>query len=129
MKLLKIIFSAFILSSLALSCSNKKFEVPTNILQPNEFVALMIEMHLVDGYLHQSLNTLHSRKDSAFLIYPAILQKYGISRTQLDSTVLFYGKYPKEFNKIYDQVLDSLSVMEGETRELIEKDSIQIDEM
>ena len=102
--------------------------MPANLLQPNEFVELMVELHLVDGYLHQSLNTLHSRKDSAFLIYPAILEKYNISRTLLDSTVLFYGKHPEEFNKIYDQVLDSLSMMEGEMRKLIEKDSIQFDE-
>jgi len=128
MKLFKIIFTTIILSSLTLSCGNKKLEVPPNLLQPDEFVELMIEMHLIDGYLHQSLNTLHSRKDSAFLIYPGILEKYNISRTQLDSTVLFYGKYPEHFNKIYDQVLDSLSVMEGDTRKLIEKDSIQFDE-
>ena len=128
MKLFKILFPTLFLFGLSMSCGSKKIEVPANLLQPNEFVELMIEMHLVDGYLHQSLTTLHSRKDSAFLIYPAILEKYNISRTLLDSTVLFYGKHPEEFNKIYDQVLDSLSMMEGETRKLIEKDSVQFDE-
>ena len=128
MKIFKILFISFFLFGLTFSCGKNKMQVPPNLLQPEEFVQLMIEMHLVDGYLHQSINTINSRKDSALIIYPAILKKYNIPRYQLDSTILFYGKHPDELSKLYDKVLVELSRMEGETRVLLEKDSIQSEE-
>ena len=103
-------------------CGREKMKVPENMLQPDDLTALLIDLHLADGYLHNLPTTQFNKQDSAFFIYPGILKKYGISRRQLDSTLLFYGQYPDEFSKIYDRVLEELSRMEGEARQA---DSIQ----
>lgn len=103
---------------LTLSCKNERMKVPEGMLQPDEMVPLLVDLHLADGYLHNLKITQFQKKDSAFFIYPDILAKYNVTRPMLDSTILFYGQYPKEFVKIYDKVLEELSRMEGKAREL-----------
>lgn len=101
---------------LLLSCDQKKMQVPENMMQPEELVPLLVELHLADGYLHNLKITQYQKRDTAFYLYPGILKKYEVSRPQLDSTILFYGKHPDEFSKLYDKVLEELSKMEGEAR-------------
>ncbi len=117
------------LLSLALitSCNNNKMKVPDGILDPDELSPLLIDIHLVDGFLHNQKTIRKDKEDSAFNYYPSILKEHGISRAMFDSTILFYSQYPKEFAKIYEEVLEVLSKMEGDRRELIEAaaDSIE----
>ncbi len=109
-----------IITILFLTCGNRKLHVPEGILEPDELAPLLVELHLVDGSLHQYQSSQQLRKDSAYFLYPAVLQKYGISRAQFDSTILFYGKYPEKFSMIYDDVLEELSRREGDVRIIVD---------
>ncbi len=120
MRKLKAILLISLLSILVLSCGNRKLHVPEGILEPDELVPLLVELHLVDGSLHQYQTSQQLRKDSAYFLYPAVIQKYGITRAQFDSTILFYGKYPDEFSLIYDDVLEELSRREGDARIIVD---------
>lgn len=111
------LFWIIVLSFLIISCGRNKMRVPEGIMQPDEMVSMLVDLHLADGYLHNLPITQYNKRDSAFNIYPGILKKYNITRPQLDSIFMFYGQYPNEFAKIYDQVLEELSKMEGEARE------------
>lgn len=102
---------------LFIQCGHKRMTVPEGMLTPDEMVPLLVELHLADGYLHNMPSTQYVKRDSAFRYYPGILKRYDITRTELDSTVLFYGQYPDEFTKIYDRVLEELSRLEGQARE------------
>lgn len=117
MNLRRTIIIGGILTSILLSCNHSKMVVPEGLLKPDKLIPLLVELHLADGYLHHLKFTEYRKKDTAFFIYPAILEKYDISRPMFDSTILFYGQYPDEFAKIYDEVLEKLAIMEGQVME------------
>jgi len=122
-KIIKLLFSVLLFMLLIISCNNSKMKIPDGILKPNELAPLLVDIHLIDGLLHQQKMIRKDKEDSAFNYYPAILKKHGISRMMFDSTILFYTQYPEEFSKIYDEVLEDLSKMEGERREMIDAKS------
>ena len=103
------------------SCGHKKFKVPDEYLSPEELIPLLIDIHLVDGVLQNERTTRQVKEDSAFNYYAAILKKHSITRTQFDSTIHYYSQYPDEFAKIYDEVMEELSIMEGELRKKTEE--------
>lgn len=122
-KTIKILVGSLLALVLISSCNNSKMKVPEGILKPNELKLLLVDIHLIDGMLQFKKTVRKEKEDSAFNYYPAILKKHGISREMFDSTILFYTQYPEEFAKIYDEVLEDLSKMEGDRRELIDAKS------
>jgi len=122
-KIIKLLFGVLLFMLLIFSCNNSKMKIPEGILKPSELAPLLVDIHLIDGILHQQKMIREDKEDSAFNYYPAILKKHGISRMMFDSTILFYTQYPEEFSKIYDEVLEDLSKMEGERREIIDAKS------
>jgi len=126
-KIIKILFTGMLALLLITSCNNNKMKVPDDILKPEELKSLLIDIHLIDGMLHFKRSVRQEKEDSAYIYYSAILKKHGISRSLFDSTIFFYTQYPEEFAKIYDDILEELSKMEGDRRELIDakKDSLQ----
>ncbi len=120
------ILGGLILLSLFSSCNQNKMKIPDGVLTPQEMVPLLVDIHLVDGILHQQKTIRQVKEDSAFNYYPSILKKHGLNRAMFDSTIMFYSQYPEDFSKIYDEVLEKLSKMEGDRRELMD---IKIDSL
>lgn len=108
----------FLGTSLLISCNREKMQIPEGILQPEELVPLLVDIHLIDGILHQEKMIRQEKEDSAYFYYANILTKHGISRPLFDSTIFFYSQYPDAFSKIYDDVLAELSKMEGERQKI-----------
>jgi len=103
---------AFIL--LSISCNREKMVVPEGMIQGEDFVNLLVEIHITDGIIHKKPLTRMEKEDLTFSYYPGILKKYGLNRAEFDSTIYFYAQYPDEFVKIYDEVLKILSIKETE---------------
>ena len=59
----------------------------------------------------------HRSKDSLILndsVYAAIFRKLSITQADFDSNFQYYSNRPKEFEKIYEQVIDNLSIRSAE---------------
>lgn len=117
-KITSLIINISLIFGLLISCNQSKMKIPDGILNPEELIPLLVDIHLIDGYLHQKRIVRQAKEDSAFNYYSSILLEHDISRPMFDSTILFYTQYPEEFAKIYDDVLEELSKMDGERREL-----------
>ena len=126
-KIVRLLLSVCLFAGLITSCNRDKMKVPEGFLSPDEMVPLLIDIHLVDGLLHQQRNPRQVKEDSAYIYYPSILKKHGVSRQIFDSTILFYAQYPEEFSKIYDEVMKKFSKMEGKRREMIETEPDRLD--
>lgn len=104
---------ATLLVILAPSCHNRAKAPNPEVLSENRMVALLIDLHLVDGALQAEPNLIpQERMDKALYVYPSLLDKHGITRAQADSSINWYSNNPKKFARVYQRVVNELSKKE-----------------
>lgn len=87
-----------------IACSKKKAA-----LGPEEFTALLIDMHMTDGTLSQTQGYRIGSEKSNYAYYNALFRKYGIDRAEFDSCMYYYTGQPEVFDRIYEVVIDSIN--------------------
>lgn len=91
----KVIPLLFLLLVSLISCENR----PKEVLSKTKLEAVLYDYHLAQGLIDR-LPT-EERTDKAQDYINAVLQKHGITQAQLDTTILYYNRYPKDLHKIY----------------------------
>ena len=102
-KLVICTFLGFSLLGLS-SCHNEK--VP---LDKEQFTALLIDMHRVDGTLAVNRNKRGGEELKNYAYYNDLFQKYGITKADFDTCMYYYSAQTVLFAKMYDVVIDSLN--------------------
>jgi len=86
------------------SCDNR----PAGVLNQHKMISFLTDLHKLDGTLEVSgLGTAQDRENVYY--YNALLKKYGITKDEFDSSLVWYTKNPKKFDKIYTQVIIRLN--------------------
>jgi hypothetical protein len=97
------------------SCSSRKSKLDRkNLIPEKELVSLLTDIYIADGLLDlPTINRWTSMLDSISTYYQ-VIEKHGYKKENMDKTMKYYFlKEPKKLNKICDQVLGRLSVMEA----------------
>ncbi|MBL7870727.1 MAG: DUF4296 domain-containing protein [Cyclobacteriaceae bacterium] len=85
---------------------------PPGVLSPQELTKVMMELYLAEA----RANGLNIVRDSIVKYFkPAeqkLLAREGVSDSIMRITYQYYIERPEEFEKIYDSVIDSLSLRE-----------------
>ena len=106
----KIIILPLAAGLLIASCSMEKAQ--EDILPKDELVTIMIEFYLAES----RLSKLSIPQDSATKLFipfeESVLKKYGVTDSILNKTYQYYFDHSNEMEKIYEIVLDSLSLRE-----------------
>jgi len=77
----------------------------------NKFVAILSEIHIMEAITGKSeYYRKYSSKDTLD-IYIHIIEKYGYTREEFDSTVASYSRSPERYEKVYNEVLMKLNYM------------------
>ncbi len=80
----------------------------------DELVQILVEIHFAEGIQNTGvLQREYPRVDSFDLRTP-ILEKYGYTDKEFDSTVASYAKKPEQYDKIYDGVIMELTRLQDE---------------
>lgn len=105
------------ISALALlpySCKNKGEEevnYPDNIIKEEVFTKLLTSFALAESAANMNIKSVPGYKmDSVYAFNPLI--ENGIRKSQYDSTLDFYVKHPLLYKKIYENVLQELTLMQ-----------------
>ena len=92
--------------------SCKKAGRPDDILSQEELADLMVEFYLAEG----KINSLGIQRDSAMKLFlpfeQSVMTKKKVSDETLSRTYRYYLDHPLEFEKVYDAVIDTLSLLE-----------------
>lgn len=92
--------------------SCKKEEKPTGILSEPQLKRVMVELYLAEA----RLNSKALSRDSALKLFKPFEEKYlekmGIQDSVLQKTYQYYYDHPEELERVYDAVIDSLSLLE-----------------
>lgn len=108
-------FSAF-----AFSCGKSEQE----IIPPDKMRDLLVDVHISEGLVEMDYSTYNSneRKEQ---VRKSVLDKYGVSQAQFDSSLVWYGKNLDDYVKIYDQVIEQLKTRDEAVKKLIAEDKMQ----
>lgn len=78
-------------------------------LDKEQFTALLIDMHKMDGTLSVARNVDYMTENKTYGYYNSLFQEYGIDQAQFDSCMYYYSAQTALFSQIYDVVIDSLN--------------------
>jgi len=100
-----------VISGLSLySC--KKSGRPDGVLSKEELADLMVEFYIAEGKLY----AMGIARDSAMKLFlpfeQSVMKKKKISDETLSKTYKYYLEHPVEFEKVYDAIIDTLSLRE-----------------
>ncbi len=98
---------------LSMSCSKKQAQ--EEILPQDKLVNIMIEFYLAESRLGKLSITQDSARKLFVPFEESVLKKYDVSDSALSKTYQYYFDHPTEMEKIYEVVLDSLSLRERKT--------------
>ena len=90
---------------LALTACNGR---PKGVLGQSKMTDVLTELHKLDGCLNEKGYQYGHYPDKA-PYYKFILKKYDITQAQFDSSLVWYTKNPKQFEKVYANVLINLN--------------------
>lgn len=107
-----------LLSVLFVGCSKSKDDIEKQgVLNEQELSALLIDIYLAEAVA----DNLPLLKDSAIKFFvpfeQKLLKQKNIPDSVLAKTYTYYLAHPKEFEAVYEIVIDSLTLREQRTKE------------
>lgn len=94
-------------------CVENETPPPPNILDQNTFTAVMIDVQLAEGKDTQKSYVARDKKGKVVDLYPAIFEKHNVDPEVFLATYDYYTSHPGKMEKVYEQVLDSLSKLDA----------------
>ncbi len=108
-----------IIPLMSVSCYHENVavtEIPDLLLTKEQMVAVMTDVHLVEGVLTYHRIVRLEYKDYKSAYYSKILQQHGINAVQLRENITYYNSDPKIMEDIYEEVLSNLVKIETELK-------------
>jgi len=106
---MRIYFLIFI-SILIFSCSEKKEEMPSDILTKEKYISVMVDMYLLESKInHTNIADRHSYTKS-IKEYNTLFKKHGTTKEQVEKSIDYYIHQPDEMKEIQMIILDSLNI-------------------
>ena len=103
MRRLPLILSAVIV--VISSCSDG---IPGGVLSKGEMEDVLVDYHLAEAMAEQMSG---DREENTYLMVEAALKKHGVSRDELDSSLVYWCRNSEKFKEIYLNVYKRLDVM------------------
>ena len=96
---------------LLISCLNqdRKYIIPQK-----KFTKLLVDLYLANAIAEDVSNTHKAYKLDSASLYGSVLKKYDVTKTQFDSTVMYYSRRPVAFQKVYNIVTVRLNYLNAE---------------
>jgi len=112
----RILISGACLLVLTTFCNNPKGTEPKNAdkhLTPKQMVGVLVDIHLAEGAIRDKQNQGQPFDYYTNYYYSGIFKKHGITKEDLNQSMLYYKDNLKTLEVIYSRVVDSLSRLQG----------------
>jgi hypothetical protein len=90
------------------SCGDSRAKSKAGILSEKVMAELLLDTHLADAILYNDNSRAEDKRDKALFYYPSVLEKHGVTRVRMDSSVAWYMRNPAAYARIYEQVIKEL---------------------
>jgi len=89
-------------------------EKPVNLISHDSMVVILADVEVAESALRQKQNMGHEITDLEEQYYHSVFRKHKITRGQFDSSLAYYKQDMAVMNKIYEDVITRLSLMESQ---------------
>ena len=104
----------------AFSCQEKDIMKPDHLIGKRQMVQMLTDVHLAKAISQRQYDVPDSLKLSSTDLYYSVLAKYGVPDSVFVRSVIYYSSHPKEYEKMYNDVINALKEMEQEAAGLKE---------
>ncbi len=103
-----LIYSILLVLMVFCSCGESRSKSKAGIISEKEMVSLLVETHIIDAILVAANESATDKQDKGLFYYPSILERHGITKASMDSSVVWYMKHPDVYARIYEEVIKEL---------------------
>jgi len=89
------------------SCSEKKNEIPENIIGKEKMTLMLTDLCLMEGAIN--IANIASVNQNPQTMKFNVYKQHNVSRTQFDSSLIYYCNHMDEFREIQAKVLEELN--------------------
>jgi len=105
----------FLLILIAILSCNKKDKQSEHIIPEQDFISILVDFHLLESMSNTSVfKQTHSYDSLQYIDSAANI--HGYTKAQIDSTISYYSHDLEKFEKIYGDVINRLSKIEGDNQ-------------
>lgn len=104
------------LGLIACGGGDKTLDVPEDILEREEFKAVLIDFQLAEAAISEDRGRHDEVEYKTNLYYYSLFKKHGITREEFKKNLRYYTQYPEEFTAIYEEVINELSKLQGKIK-------------
>ncbi|TKC06765.1 DUF4296 domain-containing protein [Pedobacter polaris] len=87
--------------------------IPKELIQPDKMEQVLLDIHIVDGYI-SGLPSLDTSKKVASAYYKGVYKKFEIDSALYSQSMNYYYKHPDLMKKMYDSITVKLSKLKEE---------------
>lgn len=118
------------LVAVSMLCSCRRDPLPKDALNKDKFAEVLLDVHLSESMSNErSRLMLDTIKND--VLYISVLEKHGITEEQMLSSILYYSRHPREYDKVYSEILSRITQMlesfEMKDVDKVNPDKIQAD--
>lgn len=99
-----------ILTVITFSCSEKKEEIPSDILTKEKYISLMVDMYLLEAKFSHSSLMDRPTYSKGIEEYETLFKKHRTNKKQVEKSIDYYSHEPQKMKEIQGIILDSLNL-------------------
>jgi hypothetical protein len=96
-----------------LGCTQNKSKVPDNLVQENEMVQILADIHTAEARVENNVVYPDTAMMAFNYLQSQILKKHGVTQKQFERTYRYYLNHLEEMDKLYEVIVDTLSLRES----------------
>jgi hypothetical protein len=109
------IFILIVVLFAAFGCDRAVYEKPKNLVKEKQMIQMLVDIHLAEAVFNtrrHSDSLLNNTTSEDF--YYSVLGKYEVPDSVFEKSFVYYASNPKNFEKMYREVMNRLNEMEQE---------------
>lgn len=93
-------------------CSQNE-KINKDVISKDSLISVIVDMHLGDAILMEPSFQAKQMVINKPEYYSAILQKHSLTKENFQKSLDYYSQDPEGFEKIYDNVIEKLTQLQG----------------
>ena len=98
--------------SVSVSCTRR----PEYVLSRSKMEDVLTDLHKLDGVLMAKGLGFSNERENVYY-YNQLLEKHSVTQAQFDSSLVYYTRKPKIFQKIYLKVIDNVTAFDQDVKD------------
>jgi len=120
----KTLFIIALIGIAIIGCDREVIKKPNHLIKEKQMINMLVDIHLAEATFVKMQNDTVVRKSSSASFYYSVLAKYEVPDSVFEKSFLYYASSPKNFEKMYREVMNKLSETEqgfsGRKNEVLE---------